>query len=148
MLQQLKIHTHTPQLSHIPCVLPIKILSSRALNTYWAVSPEMLLLFMRVINFWVLQIKENADTTFPVLEWSSLRRVEKSLQSIRKCFSSSTSLGQKGQNRAFFSIFRCLPFSIINEWFESLSFVNAVRSSMLRISLRYCSYPREVLKRL
>ena len=108
----------------------------------------MSLLFTRVTKFRSVQMKGNADITFLVLSKSSIRILAKGLHSSKKCFSSSTLLGQKGQNRAFLSIFRCLPFSIISGWFESLSFVNAVRCSTFWISLRYCSYPSDVLRRL
>jgi len=119
-----------------------------ALKMYSAAMPEMILLFRMVINFWAVQLWENADIIFAVLRKSSDRRLWNILHSITKCFSSSTVLGQKGQKRKALSILRCLPFSIINWWFESLSLVSTMRSSILRISLRYGSIPGHVLRRL
>ena len=71
----------------------------------------------------------------------------KVLQIKRKCISSSIRFGQKGQYLLLFSIFKCLPFSIISVWFESLNFVRATLFCTEVTSVRYFSYPMSSLNK-
>ena len=60
--------------------------------------------------------------------------------SSEKIFLSCMMFGQNRQKRWSRSIPKCLPFSIINKWLESLNLVSAVRS-LTWISSRYFSNP-------
>ena len=68
--------------------------------------------------------------------------------SSRKCTSSSTLPGQKGQKRCSFGVLGvvCLPFSMFKVLLESLNLVNDCLIAILLISWRYFSHPTCVLK--
>jgi hypothetical protein len=70
-------------------------------------------------------------------------------QSSRKCTSSSTTVGQNGQNLFSFGVLGmvCLNFSMFNRLFESLNFVNDFLISLFFISCKYFSHPTFFLKR-
>ena len=67
--------------------------------------------------------------------------------SSRKCTSSSTTVGQKGQNRSSFGVLGlvCLNFSMFKRLLESLNFVSACLVVTFLISSRYFSHPISVL---
>ena len=63
-----------------------------------------------------------------------------------KCSSSSTCVGQKGQNLISFGVIGvvCLPFSMLRIWFDSLNFVSVCLSVVLLMVWRYFSHPTSV----
>ena len=107
----------------------------------------VLAVFIRVRNLQLqgwLQIE--GVVILILLQRSDLRYLQAG-HSIKKCFSSSTSPGQNGQNLKVLSIFLCLPFSIIRAELDILNFVSAVLFLTHDISSRYFSKPGVVLKR-
>ena len=67
--------------------------------------------------------------------------------SIKKCTSSSTDFGQKGQNLISLGVLGvlCRPFSISKKWLDSLNFVIDCRAVVFFIVWRYSSQPISVL---
>ena len=68
-------------------------------------------------------------------------------QSIKKCTSSSTTVGQKGQNLSSLGVLGvvCLSFSMFKRLLDSLNFVSACLDAMFLISSRHFSHPISVL---
>ena len=72
--------------------------------------------------------------------------IAKVFQLNRKWVSSSISFGQQGQYLKLLSMFRCLPFSIIRVWFDSLNLVRATLFCVHFMSVRYFSHPIVVFR--
>ena len=69
-------------------------------------------------------------------------------QFIRKCTSSSTAVGQKGQNRSSLGVLGlvCRSFSMLSRLLESRNLVKDCRTVVFLISSRYFSRPSSVLR--
>ena len=68
-------------------------------------------------------------------------------QSSRKCTSSSTTVGQKGQNLSSLGVIGvvCLNFSMFKRLLDSLNLLSECLVAMFLISSRYFSHPISVL---
>ena len=85
-------------------------------------------LLRRYMNFWGSGRWRKLFDFFLIVGKSSLRRHAKVLQCIRKGNSVAMAFGREGQNLLAFSTLKCLPFSILKLWFESLNLVSVILS--------------------
>ena len=107
-----------------------KSLSLKVLVKYFAIIGAISVLPNRyLIITWASVLTNGSSLSFSsTLSSKSFLRIEKVLQVSRKWVSSSIA-GQNGHLRSFNTIFRCLPFSIINLWFDHRNLVIDILSS-------------------